>query len=62
MHSKQRPAVWLTLALWSQTPATAVLAQQPSKAYVLDTGARALAALELPGGKRLGSLALPGSP
>lgn len=61
MSRRQRRALWLTFALCSLAPASGVLAQ-PSKAYILDAGARALVALELPAGKRLGSLALEGSP
>ena len=52
------------LALASLGPASASFAQPASKAYVLDTGAgaRGVVAVELPSGKRLGSLALPGTP
>ena len=37
-------------------------AQSPTRAYVLDSAAHALVALELPSGKRVGSLALTGTP
>jgi hypothetical protein len=53
--------VGLALALSGLGPSLG-FAQQATRAYVLDTGARALGALELPSGKRLGSLALPGTP
>jgi DNA-binding beta-propeller fold protein YncE len=40
----------------------AVFGEPPARAYVLDPGAHALVALELPSGKRVGSLALSGTP
>ena len=52
----------LALALSSLGPASVAVSQQAGRVYVLDTGARALVALELPSGKRVGSLALPGAP
>jgi len=52
--------LWVA-ALWSLGQGAAS-AQQAGKAFVLDTGARALVALELPSGKRVGTLALPGAP
>ncbi len=52
----------VALALASLGPASAGFAQPASKAYVLDSGARSLVALELPSGKRLGVLALAGAP
>jgi DNA-binding beta-propeller fold protein YncE len=52
----------LALVLSHFGPTSLALGQQAAKAYVLDPGAHALVALELPSGKRLGSLALPGSP
>ncbi len=55
--------VGLAVALASLGPARAGLAQPASsRAYVLDSGARSLVALELPSGKRLGALALTGAP
>lgn len=54
--------VGLSLALASLGPASAGGAQPTSRAYVLDSGSRALVALELPSGKRLAALALEGSP
>jgi len=59
-----RPSALVALALASSTlgPAGVGLAQQPTRAYVLDEGAPALVALELPAGRRVGSLELQGSP
>jgi DNA-binding beta-propeller fold protein YncE len=37
-------------------------AQPANKAYILDSGAHSLVAVELPSGKRVGALALPGTP
>jgi len=54
--------VGLALALASLGPASVGIAQQATRAYVLDTGAHALVALELPSGRRVGSLTLSGSP
>jgi DNA-binding beta-propeller fold protein YncE len=53
--------VILAVALSGLGPAVGI-AQPATKAYILDSGARALVALDLPSGKRLGSLALPGTP
>jgi DNA-binding beta-propeller fold protein YncE len=52
----------LALVLSSLGSGSVGFAQQATKAYILDSGAHALAALELPSGKRLGALALPGTP
>jgi DNA-binding beta-propeller fold protein YncE len=54
--------VGLALALANLGSASAGFAQQATRAYVLDSGARALVALELPSGKRLGALPLAGAP
>jgi DNA-binding beta-propeller fold protein YncE len=43
-------------------PAGTAAAEQGTRAYVLDTGARSLVAVELPGGQRAGTLALSGAP
>jgi hypothetical protein len=48
------------LALLLCATGSLAVAQPASRAFVLDTGAKALVALELPSGKRLGALALPG--
>jgi DNA-binding beta-propeller fold protein YncE len=50
------------LVLTALQPARVAVAQQESRAYVLDTGARSLVAVELPSGKRAGALALSGTP
>jgi DNA-binding beta-propeller fold protein YncE len=50
------------LALSSLGSARDGFAQQAPRAYILDSGAHSLVALELPSGKRVGMLALPGSP
>ncbi len=60
-----RPPSSLTrsaLALLLCAPGSLAAAQPASRAFVLDTGAKALVALELPSGKRLATLALPGTP
>jgi len=54
--------VGLALAFSILASPSVGFAQQATRAYVLDTGARALVSLELPSGKRLGSLALAGAP
>ena len=61
LRSMIRP-IGVAVVCASLGPASDSLAQPPGKAYVLDTGARALVALELPSGRRLGSLALEGTP
>jgi DNA-binding beta-propeller fold protein YncE len=50
------------LVLWSLGSVSVAFAQPTTKAFILDSGAHALVALELPSGRRLGSVALPGSP
>src|SRR5205814_256708 len=56
------PAAAAVAVLLSTLGVTSTFAQAATRAYVLDTAAHALVALELPSGRRVGSLALPGSP
>jgi DNA-binding beta-propeller fold protein YncE len=50
------------LGLVFRIQAGVAFAESPTKAFVLDSGAHALVALELPSGKRVGALALSGAP
>ena len=59
---RPRTIAGVALAVAMLQPARAAVAQQDTRAYVLDTGARSLVAVELPGGKRAGALALSGVP
>lgn len=61
MRMALRPLPTALAALaWAQ--ASVAAAQPASRAFVLDTGAKALVALELPSGKQVATLALPGTP